>query len=318
MAGIADGEPVPARNRPALVLGGGGAFGLVQAAYVHAAYEAGFRPSLVVGTSVGSLNGAWVALHPDGTDELLRIWLGLDRLRVVNLNPLRLARRVLRQSLSICTNDIVPRLVREHLAGRAFADLKLPLGVVATNLSLGCKHIFRDGPLGNAILASTAIPGVFEPVEFDDALFVDGCLTAPVDMATALDMGATEILAIDLTPAHPGGRPKNALGVLRQSFAILTHATTDAMESCISQQLPVRVMRPDLSKSSPWRLDDSAGAIAHNLGLAHRALASALDADGHVIPTTSAGPIPPPEAMPVPALARDRFFHRQSKSESAA
>ena len=278
-------EPL-ARNsesRPALVLGGGGTLGIVQAAYIEAAFELGFRPRIVVGTSVGALNGAWVALYPDRTDELLRIWLGLDRLALVRVNALKLARRII-HPMSVTTNDVVPKLLEEHLSGRCIEDAELDLAITATNLTRGEKHVFRYGPLDRAILASTAIPGVFEPVDIGGDLFVDGCVSASVDMTTAMELGATEILAIELTPQAVAVRPKTAAGVLKQSFAILSNATTRAMETCLSQQMPVRVVRPDLSNSSPWKLDDSAGSIARNLRLAREELHGVFDADGHVAP----------------------------------
>ncbi len=303
-------------RKPALVLGGGGAYGVVQAAYVHAAREAGFQPALVVGTSVGALNGAWVALHPDDTGELLRIWLGLDRLRILRLNPLRLARKIARTPMGICENDIVPRLITDHLGGQHFSDTHVPLAVVATNLTRSCKHVFTSGSLDQAILASTAIPGVYDPIEIDGELFVDGCLTASTDLLTAIDMGATEILAIDLTPAGRLDRPKTAVGVLRQSLAILTRSTTDAMEGAVSGKLPLALLRPDLTSHSPWRLDDSASAVAHNLELAHRALAAVLDADGHVVPglrPVGAAPMGPAATDPTTPVDLRRFFHRQAR-----
>lgn len=274
--------PGESTSRPALVLGGGGAYGVIQAAYMHAAHEQGFRPRLVVGTSVGSLNGAWLSLHPDHPDELLRIWIGLDQMRLVRLNPWRLATRLVRNPMSLTTNNIVPELTANHIGDKRFEDTRIEFAVVATNLSRGAKHVFRSGWLGQAILASTAIPAVFEPVEIDGELFVDGCLTASVDLGTAAAMGASEILAVDLTPPPGNSRPKTVYGVLKQSFAILSHATTDAMEANIATQMPVRVVRPDLSRHSPWRLDDSAGAVAHNLSLARRDLAGVFDANGHI------------------------------------
>ena len=290
------------RHRPALVLGGGGAYGVIQAAYMLAAYDFGFRPEVVVGTSVGSLNGAWAALNPERPAELLRIWLGLDQLSLVRWHPLRIASRLVHNPTSIASNELVPRLIREHMGERTFADVKVELGVVATNLTRGEKHVFRSGSIPTAILASTAIPGVFAPVEIGGDQFVDGCVTATVDMATALEMGATEILAIDLTPPPPRARPRTAVGVLRQSFSILSTATTRAVESCLAQQMPVRVIRPDLTGRSPWKLEDSAGAIAHNRRLAREELEGTFDRDGHLSPAGTcwidAGPEPQPAATP--------------------
>lgn len=303
-------------RRPALVLGGGGAYGVVQAAYVHAAFEAGFRPSIIVGTSVGSLNGAWLALHPERPADLLRVWLGMDRLRLVDLNPWRLATRMVRRPLGLVPNDIVPRLIREHLSGLSFSDAKLTLGVIATNLTRGEKRVFSDGDLGTAIMASTAIPGVFEPVQIDGDLYVDGCLTASVDLATALTMGATEILAIDLTPPPSLARPRTIYGVLRQSLGIMSHATTQAMEACVSHSMPVRVIRPDLSKSSPWQLDDSAGAIAHNLLIARKEMRDVLTADGSVRVLDDAPACALPEAPPEPA-SLSRYFRPRAKEQAS-
>ena len=269
---------------PALVLGGGGALGVVQAAYIEAAHQMGFRPQLVVGTSVGALNGAVLSLDPEHPEELLRIWLGLDEIALVRWNPARVASQLWKNPLSLSSNQLVPKLLREHFKGASFEDARLRLGVVSTNLTRGEKRVFTEGPLGRAILASTAIPGVYEPVEIDGDQYVDGCISASVDLATAMETGATEIFAIDLTPQPPRARPKTAVGVLKQSFSILSTATTRAVEVCVSRQMPVRVVRPDLTKNSPWRLDESAGAIAHNLKLARAALAGVFDEDGHVAP----------------------------------
>ena len=307
--------PKPGERQPALVLGGGGAFGVVQAAYIQAAYEYGFRPGLVVGTSVGALNGAWVALHPDEPDGLLKIWLGLDRLKLVDLAPHRLVQRLLKSRISLCTNEVVPGLIARHLAGIQFEETVLPLGIVATNLSQGSKRLFRAGPLDQAILASTAIPGVFAPVELDGDLYVDGGVVASVDLASAVEMGATEIFAIDLTPAPARATPRTAVGVLRQAFGILSSASTTAMEACLARQMPVRVLRPDLSRVSPWKLDDSAGSVAHNLRLAREALEDVFDSDGRVVDACSIAPqLPEPEPSP---LRLESYFHRRVKRQAA-
>ena len=297
---------VPAEPGPALVLGGGGAFGIIQAAYILAAYEAGFRPTIVVGTSVGSLNGAHLALFPNEPERLLKIWLGLDSMKLVQLQPWRVMRQLVRNPRALFANEIVPQIVARHLHGSSFSDLKLALGVVATNLHRGEKHVFQFGPLEPAILASTAIPGVYDPVNIGGELFVDGCVSASVDIATAVAMGATEILAIDLTPPPALAQPKTIFGVMRQSFSILSRSSTGAMESCVSRQMPVRVIRPDLSRSSPWRLDDSAGSVAHNLRLAREAIPDVL-AGGRVIPAESTCLLPASEFAAAP-IALDRFF----------
>ncbi len=315
--GTSPSRAAPGDGLAALVLGGGGAFGIVQAAYIQAAYEYGFRPQLVVGTSVGALNGAWVALHPGDPEGLLHVWLGLNPLRLMDLRPHRLLRRLLRSPISLCTNEIVPELIMRHLGGSSFEETEIPLGVVATNLSRGEKRLFLEGSLEQAILASTAIPGVFAPVELDGDLYVDGGVVASVDLASAVEMGATEIFAIDLTPAPARAAPRTAVGVLRQSFGILSSASTTAMEACLARQMPVRVMKPDLSQVSPWKLDDSAGSIAHNLRLAREALAGVFDADGHVTASCRLPGIGDATESAAGPLRFDQYFHRRVKAQTA-
>lgn len=273
------------QGRRALVLGGGGTYGVVQAAYIQAAFELGYRPDLVIGTSVGSLNGAWVAMYPDDPEGLLRVWRSLGRVRVLRLNPVHLARRVVRSPRALRDNDIVRGLIDAHVGDLRFEDAQLELAVVATNLTRGRKHLFREGPLAPAIAASTAIPGVFEPVLVDGDLYVDGCITASVDIASAIALGASEVLAIDLTPP-PGqvAAPRTAIGVLTQSFRILSHATTDAMEAIARAAAAVEVVRPDLAGLSPWRLDVSEGLIEEQLAQARARLSRVIDWRGRLVP----------------------------------
>lgn len=266
----------------ALVLGGGGGFGLVQAAYMQAAYESGFRADVVIGTSVGSMNGAWLAMHPEEPEGLLDIWRELGKQKVLHLNPLRLAGRLVRRNRGFCPNEIVPYLIREHIGETRFEGTELPLYVVATNLTAGRKHVFRSGKLAPAITASTAIPGVFEPYEQHGELFVDGSVTASLDLQTAVELGATEILAIDLTPDLGNAVPRTPIGVLRRSFGVLSHATTDAMHAAASVHAITRVLRPDLSRHSPWRISVREEEIAACLLEARGVLREVIASDGSV------------------------------------
>ena len=266
----------------ALVLGGGGGFGLVQAAYMQAAYELGFRPDFIIGTSVGAMNGAWIALHPEQPDGLLGIWRELGKQKVLHLNPLRLAGRVVRRNRGFCPNEIVPYLIKRHIGEVRFDETGLPLYVVATNLTAGRKHVFQTGKLAPAITASTAIPGVFDPYELRGELYVDGSVTASLDLQTAVELGATQILAIDLTPDLGNTVPRTPIGVLRRAFGVLSHATTDAMHAAASAHAVTRVLRPDLSRYSPWRISVSEEEIAASLLEARTVLRGVIAGDGSV------------------------------------
>jgi NTE family protein len=270
-------------GRRALVLGGGGAFGIVEAAYIKAAFEAGYRPDLVIGTSVGALNGAWVATRPDDPDGLIDIWNGLDDFRVIDASLLRLAAGFLRRRNGLCENSLVSKLVETHVGELQFEDTALELAIVATNLTRGRKQVFREGPVGRAIRASTALPGVFAPLVIDGESFVDGGVTAAVDIGTAIEMGASEVLAIELSPPFSPRDSRTALGVIVQSFGLLSHAATDAAEALAAQQAAVRVLRPDLGGLSPWRLARREGMLESFLETARHDVAVSLDGAGHVI-----------------------------------
>jgi NTE family protein len=283
-------------GRRALVLGGGGGFGLAQAAYALVAYELGFRPDIIVGTSVGALNGAYLAIHGDA-EGLADVWRGLARRKILTLNPLRLAVHVARRRGGLCSNQPLPQLIADHIGERRFEDLHLPLAIVATNLRDGSKHVFNQGSLDEAVRASCAIPGVFEPVEVEGEVYVDGCLAASVDLATAIDLGATEILAIDLTAPLPPGTPRTPYGVLRRALVILGHSNTGAMESIANHCAAVRVVRPDVSALSPWRIGACEGAIDRSIAEARLTLQHALDS-GHVVAGDALDGVAPARALP--------------------
>lgn len=284
-AGVAGSQRAGCR---ALVLGGGGAFGSVQAAYVAAAAEAGFAADVVVGTSVGALNAAWVAMYPGDVTGLLDIWRTLNGRKVVDLCLPAMLRRLIRRPLGIAANTLVLELVEQYIGTCSFSDTRLPLAVTATNLSRGRKQVFQTGMLADAILASTAVPGLFAPIELRGELFVDGSLVAATDLATAVEMGATEILAIDLTPAPSAKQPRTPLDVLRRSLGIIGSSATAAMEDCLRLRMPVSIVRPDLAQLSAWRVATSRAAVDGYLAVARRTLADVIDSDGHLLPVDGA------------------------------
>jgi NTE family protein len=139
-------------------------------------------------------------------------------------------------------------------------------------------------------MASTSIPGLFEPVKLNGDLFVDGSVTASVDLATAVEMGASEILAIDLTPLSEPASPRTSVGVLRQTFGIFAQSTTIAMEQFAERLMPTRVLRPDLTRHSAWQMNCDALEIQLAVAEARKDLATVLDAAGHVIPASRPSP----------------------------
>ena len=189
----------------AFVLGGGGSLGAMQVGMLRALAERGVRPDLVVGTSVGSVNGALVALDPEyAADRLATLWAGMTRQRVFPGGPLAQLRTLRRGRTHLFpSTGLAEVLVRGLGAVTNFAELRLPFGAVAVDAVTGLAVLMRDGELVPAILASAAIPGVYPPVRRGDRVLYDGGVLANVPIRQALAMGARSLVVLDCTfPGH--------------------------------------------------------------------------------------------------------------------
>ncbi|WP_346055495.1 MULTISPECIES: patatin-like phospholipase family protein [Amycolatopsis] len=189
------------------VLGGGGSLGAMQVGMLRALDEHGVHPDLVTGTSVGSLNGAFLALEPaDATRRLPEIWVHMTRQEAFPGGVFSQVRTLRHAKTHLFPNTGLAAIVREHLGEHTtFEDLKLPLGVVTTDVDTAEPHLFRSGELLAPLLASAAIPGIYPPVEHDGRLLYDGGLVANVPMRQALAMGAKSLVVLDC--AFPGQIP---------------------------------------------------------------------------------------------------------------
>ncbi len=189
------------------VLGGGGGLGAVQVGMLQALQEAGIRPDFVIGTSVGALNGAVLAANPsDAPERLSALWHSIKREDV--FGNLGSALWTLgRTRTHILKTDSLAHMIRDAIEPSTFAGLLLPLGVVTANMATGQDQVIRDGPLIPALLASSAIPGLFPPVLINDQPMVDGGLLAnlPVSQAEAMGPAGTLVLldCVVRTPTVP-------------------------------------------------------------------------------------------------------------------
>jgi len=158
----------------------------------------GIRADVVAGTSVGAVVGA---AHAAGlsADDIGRIF------RTVRWP--RLARLSLRARHSLFDTRPLGRVVEEQLGVERFEELKLPFAAVSCDLLTGEKVVFRSGRLAPAVRASSAVPGVFPPVELDGRLLVDGCVTDNLPVDVVREMGADYVIAVDLIPPPTGRRP---------------------------------------------------------------------------------------------------------------
>ena len=206
---LAPKPPVPPRL--GLALGGGAARGFAHIGVIQVLEEAGIRPDLVVGTSAGSLVAALYASGKSGA-ELAALAVGMDESAITDWSfPGR----------GLIRGEALARYVREQTGSRTIEAMRLPLGIVATDLDTGAAILFQRGDTGAAVRASSAVPAVFQPVRINNREYVDGGLVAPVPVRFARQMGAELVIAVDISSPPDGNATSDPFKMLLQTFAIM-------------------------------------------------------------------------------------------------
>ncbi len=182
-------------SRDAFVLGGGGVLGAAEAGMARALLEAGVRPDLVCGTSIGAINGAAIAADPtpEGVRRLMSIWGALATDGMLDGSPIWRLAHMARRRTSLHANNALRRMLREQLPAQTFEDLAVPFECVAASIERAREHWFNSGDLIEPVLASCALPGVFPPVRIGDEHFFDGGLVNSVPLDRAVALGADTI-----------------------------------------------------------------------------------------------------------------------------
>lgn len=207
-------RPAPRPPRIGLALGGGAARGFAHIGVIQVLEEQGIRPDLVVGTSAGSLVAALYASGKSGA-EMARLAQTMDESAITDwMFPGR----------ALLRGEALARYVRQQTGGLAIEQMKLPLGILATDLNTGEPALFRRGDPGAAVRASSAVPAVFEPVRINGHEYVDGGLVAPVPVRFARQMGADVVIAVDISAATEGNPTSDAMKMLLQTFAIMSRS----------------------------------------------------------------------------------------------
>ena len=209
----------------AFVLSGGGSLGAVQVGMLYALAERGVRPDLLIGTSAGAVNAAYVAGHGTGRqalDDLAATWKRLRRQDVFPFEPLRHLRALTGSRDSLCANRNLRHLIDAHLRYRNLEDASIPLHIVATNLLSGEEVLLSSGDAASAVLASAAIPGVLPAVHRDGLTLVDGGVADNAALSQAVALGADEIYVLPAGFSCALPQPPNgALAVAVQALSLL-------------------------------------------------------------------------------------------------
>jgi NTE family protein len=198
-----------------LALGAGAARGFAHIGVIKALEAQGIRPDIVVGSSAGSVIAALLASGATGND-LNRLALNLDEATIADWG-LPFAGRF----GGLIKGDALQNMVNREVQNKSIEQMRIPLGIVATDLQSGKGVMFRSGNTGLAVRASCSVPGVFQPAVISGKEYVDGGLVAPVPANYARQMGATLVIAVNIS-SEPGHQDASGtFGVMQQTIAIM-------------------------------------------------------------------------------------------------
>jgi NTE family protein len=185
------------RSRTAFVFAGGGSLGAIHVGMLHSLASRGITADMVVGSSVGALNGAYYAGNPtrEGIQRLDAVWRGLRRNDVFPLSWRTIAAFLYRRDFLV-GSDALRQLVDDNLGYRNLQDARLPVHIVATDILTGGTVVMSEGPAVEAIIASAAVPGAFAPVHFNGLYLADGALSSDTPVTVAVARGARRLIVL--------------------------------------------------------------------------------------------------------------------------
>ncbi|HEV7777588.1 MAG TPA: patatin-like phospholipase family protein [Luteibacter sp.] len=268
---------VPVKVRIGLALGGGAAKGFAHIGVIKMLEASGIRPDVVSGTSAGSVVGA---LYASGMDafQLQETAFSLDQASVRDVSLF---------SGGLVKGQKLQDYVNQLVGNRPLEKLDRPLAVVSTELETGERAVFVRGNTGQAVRASSSIPGVFEPVAIGGKHYVDGGVVSPVPVDAARQLGADIVIAVDISTRPDGSNPDGMLNIVGQSIGIMGRKLAE-------QELARAdvVIRPKVGMIGPTDFDQKNVAILEG----ERAALAAIPAIRAKIAEKTAA-----QAMPVQA-----------------
>src|SRR6185312_8861348 len=260
-------------SRVAFVLSGGASLGAVQVGMLHALYEREIVPELIVGTSVGAVNGAYIASRPPTVETLLeleRIWRELRRAQIFPLNPLSGLLGFIGSRDHLVPGSGLRSLLGKHVLQERLEETPIEFHVVAVDVLTGEELLLSQGPVLEAMLASAAIPAVLPPVAWDGRDLMDGSVANNTPISHAVALGAREIYVLPTGHAcaldHP---PASALGMALHALSLLSHSRLIADIELHRDSAKLVVLPP------PCPLDVQPIDFAHASQLIARALSDA-------------------------------------------
>ncbi|HEU4489796.1 MAG TPA: patatin-like phospholipase family protein [Jiangellales bacterium] len=203
----------PPQQRTAFVLGGGGMLGSSEVGMLKALVERGIRADVVLGTSVGAINGAYYAADPApvAVSALEQLWKGVATEGVLAGSTLRRVTTLARTRTHAHAQEPLREMLERQLGDVRIEDLEIPFQCVAASIERAAERWFDSGPLVEAVLASSAVPGMLPPVQIDGEHFLDGGLVHSIPVGRAVALGATCVYVLQVgrieRPLEPPRRP---------------------------------------------------------------------------------------------------------------
>ena len=245
--------------------------------------DAQISPDLVVGTSIGAINGAFIAADPVGAAATLsKLWQGEALRDAFSETLLSRAMTLARSGTHLHPIEPLKQMLEQSLAAAQFADLSLPFQCVAASIERTSAVWFSTGPLVPAVLASCAVPGLLPPVEVDGEHYFDGGLVDSIPVGRAAALGATTVYVLQV------GRIETRLTVPKRpwevglvAFEIARRHRFHEEMSALPRDIAVHVLPTGGSKRAPdlsqlrYR---SKAMVAESIDRAHEASASYLAA----------------------------------------
>lgn len=278
----------------ALVLAGGGSFGAVQAGMLRALVAHGIVPDLVVGSSVGAINGAYFAGVPtaEGVAQLEAIWRSLRRREVFPVTWRSLLGLLAHRNFLVDPGGL-RRIIEERLPYRELEQAAIPLHVVATDLIGGGSVRLSSGPALEAVLASCAIPAAFPPVRIGERYLIDGAVASDTPISVAAELGAKRVVVLPTGFACAlEAPPRDAIGCALHAITLLiAHQLVTEIERCrehveiitVPPLCPLSVSPYDFSRAGELieRAADQTSRWLEKGGLARERIPGALRGHTH-------------------------------------
>lgn len=196
------------KKKIGLALGGGAVLGTAHIGVLKALEENNISIDLIAGTSIGALVAAFYAFNT-GYKEMEKIAKELEWFDITSISL---------SKYGLLKNDKLGKIIVDKIGDVTFDESKIKLAMIATDISNGKKVVLNKGNVANSVMASTALPGIFAPVEIEDKLLVDGGIVENLPIKTLKDMGAEYIIGVDLSFQHYQKKPENIIEVLINSF----------------------------------------------------------------------------------------------------